>query len=280
MPGVADKGELGYAQTTSVNCGGIFLAKRGGKASPARGANIKRSLSDEVSRRIAEDFIANKRVAPGNLLPSESELCEIYKVSRITVRAAIRSLWDHGLISVRNGVGAVVLPRANEVTHGLDRLASIDTFARQAGHTVETGHLTWEETVADADISRKLQIPFGAPVLRVTRSKIVDGVPVAWIIDIAPLSLIDTKAIRKKFKGSVLDVLLEDQQYRLDYADSEVKPCLLDEKTKPILTGNADGLLLHLDTVTMTQDGAPILWGQVWLDPGHFRFSFHRRRFG
>lgn len=251
-----------------------------GRVFSAGRAPGKRSLSDDVSRRIAEDFIANKKVAPGNLLPSESELCQLYDVSRITVRAAIRSLWDHGLISVRNGVGAVVLPRANEVTHGLDRLASIDTFARQAGHTVETGHLSWEETVADAAMSQKLQIPVGAGVLRVTRSKIVDGLSVAWIIDVAPRALVDTKAIRKKFNGSVLDVLLEDPRYRLDYADSEVKPCVADEKTKAILTGNQDGLLLHLDTVTMTLEGSPILWGQIWLDPGHFRFSFHRRRFG
>ena len=58
---------------------------------------------------------------PGELLPREADLCEHYDVSRVTVRAALRSLWDHGLISVRNGVGAVVLPNAKEVRHGLDR---------------------------------------------------------------------------------------------------------------------------------------------------------------
>ena len=257
----------------------MVVAKRAGRIFTAARSPAKRSLSDEVSRRIAADFIASRKVAVGDLLPSESELCAIYNVSRITVRAAVRSLWDHGLISVRNGVGAVVLPRANEVTHGLDRLASIDTFARQAGHKIETGNLTWEDISADAQISQKLQIPVGAAVLRVTRSKIVDGLPVAWIIDVAPLSLVDKKALQKKFKGSVLDVMLEDPRYRLDYADSEVKPCLADSTIKSVLTGNTDGLLLHLDTVTMTIEGLPILWGQIWLDPEHFRFAFHRRRF-
>jgi DNA-binding GntR family transcriptional regulator len=257
----------------------VDLAKRAGRVFSATKSPARRSLSDDVSRRIAEDYIASRKVAAGDLLPSEAEMCAIYGVSRITVRAAIRSLWDHGLISVRNGVGAIVLPRANEVTHGLDRLASIDTFARQAGHKVETGHLAWEDVAADAEISRKLQIPVGTSVLRVTRSKIVDRVPVAWIIDVLPHSLIDKKSLQRKFKGSVLDVLLEDQRYRLDYADSEVKPCLADDRIRSVLTGNADGLLLHMDTVTMTFDGLPILWGQIWLDPGHFRFSFHRRRF-
>jgi len=239
----------------------------------------RRSLSDEVAHRISDDFIMSEKIAPGALLPSESELCNIYGVSRVTIRAAIRSIWDQGLISVRNGVGAVVLPRAKEVRHGLDRLASIDTFARETGHVVDTGHLVWETVPANAYLSRKLQIPVDADVLQVRRSKIVDGVPVAWIIDSSPAALVDEKALREKFDGSILDVLLTDKRYRIDYADSEVKPCIARGQVKEILPGDQDGLLLFLDTVTMTMDGAPILWGQVWLDPSHFRFAFHRRRF-
>jgi DNA-binding GntR family transcriptional regulator len=232
-----------------------------------------------VAQQISDDYIMSGNTSAGELLPSESELCAIYEVSRVTIRAAIRSLWDNGLISVRNGVGAVVLPRAREVRHGLDRLASIDTFAREAGHKVDTGHLQWETTTADADTSRKLQIPFGDPVLRVKRSKIVDGEAVAWIIDTAPLSAIDEEAIRKSFDGSILDLLMTDSRYRIDYADSEVKPCLATGEVKEILPGDKDGLLLFLDTTTMTLEGTPILWGQIWLDPSHFKFSFSRRRF-
>lgn len=239
----------------------------------------RRSLSDEVAHQISDDLIMSEKVAPGGLLPSESELCNIYGVSRVTIRAAIRSIWDQGLISVRNGVGAVVLPRAKEVRHGLDRLASIDTFARETGHSVDTGHLVWETVPADADLSRKLQIPVDADVLQVRRSKIVDGEPVAWIIDSSPAALVDEKVLRDRFDGSILDVLLADKRYRIDYADSEVKPCIATGQVKEILPGDKDGLLLFLDTVTMTMDGAPILWGQIWLDPSHFRFAFHRRRF-
>lgn len=253
------------------------------KSSSAEQANApqasRRSLSDQVAQRISDDYIISEKIPSGSLLPSESELCSIYGVSRVTIRAAVRSIWDQGLISVRNGVGAVVLPRAREVRHGLDRLASIDTFARETGHRVETGHLSWETVQADAEMSRKLQIPVGADVLQVQRSKIVDGEPVAWIIDSSPLGMIDEKAIRKKFNGSILDVLLKDARYRIDYADSEVKPCIARGKVKEIMSGDQDGLLLFLDTLTMTMDGAPILWGQVWLDPSHFRFAFHRRRF-
>ena len=253
--------------------------KRPVRAEAGKVQATRRSLSDEVAQRISDDFIMSEKIAPGSLLPSESELCSIYGVSRVTIRAAVRSIWDQGLISVRNGVGAMVLPRAKEVRHGLDRLASIDTFARETGHRVETGHLLWETVQADADMSRKLQVPVGADILQVQRSKIVDGSAVAWIVDRTPLAMVDEKALRKKFVGSVLDVLLSDRRYRIDYADSEVKPCIATGRIKEILPGDKDGLLLFLDTLTMTIDGQPILWGEVWLDPSHFRFAFHRRRF-
>jgi len=215
----------------------------------------------------------------GQLLPSEADLCDIYKVSRVTVRAAIRSLWDNGLISVRNGVGALVLPRAKEVRHGLDRLASIDTFARETGRKIDTAHLQWETIDADAGISFKLQIPVGARVLQVRRCKIIDGEPAGWIIDTLPLAVVDEKAIKKKFSGSMLDVLLADDRYRIEYADTVVKPCLAKGEVKKFIKGDADGLLLHLDTVVVTMEGNHILWGQIWLDPSHFKFSFNRRRF-
>ena len=242
-------------------------------------AAVRRSLSDQVAQKISDDYIQSDVVPPGELLPSEAELCEIYGVSRVTVRAALRSLWDHGQISVRNGVGAVVLPRAKGVRHGIDRLASIDTFARETAHKVETGNLEWKTIPADPEMSVKLQVPVNAPVIQVSLSKIFDGKRAAWIIDTVPQSIIDEKSLRKKFNGSILDVLLSDGRLKIDYADSEVKPCRSIGELNKLLPGDPDGLLLFVDTTVMSIEGTPILWGQIWLDPSSFKFSFSRRRF-
>jgi DNA-binding GntR family transcriptional regulator len=239
----------------------------------------RRLLSDEISRRILKDFISNAKVKPGELLPSEGRLSSHYQVSKVTTRAAVRSLWENGVISVRNGVGAVVLPRAHEITHGLDRLASIDTFARETGHRVDTIGLVWEQVAACADASRRLRIPIGDPVLLIRRCKVIDDTPAAWIIDSAPMDLINVNEIREQFRGSVLDVLLENDRYGLEYADSEVRPLTCDDAIRGQLPGVNTDVLLYLDTTVVTKQGRPILRGQVWMDPHHFRFSFRRRRF-
>ena len=54
------------------------------------------------------DGIANGRYPVGSLLPTEFELCDLYEVSRHTVRAAINQLLSQGLVSRRKRVGTRV----------------------------------------------------------------------------------------------------------------------------------------------------------------------------
>jgi GntR family transcriptional regulator len=61
--------------------------------------------------QVAEDLrssIANGRYGPGSQLPTENDLCDIYKVSRFTVREALRTMQEDGLISRKRGSGTIV----------------------------------------------------------------------------------------------------------------------------------------------------------------------------
>lgn len=51
------------------------------------------AIVDDLQKRIAEG-----EYQPGENLPTESELCEQYNVSRITVRKAISCLEEEGVI--------------------------------------------------------------------------------------------------------------------------------------------------------------------------------------
>lgn len=58
------------------------------------------------------DAIARQRYAPGERLPSGSELAAQYNVARMTVQNAIRALRDEGLVVSRQGSGVYVRSRA------------------------------------------------------------------------------------------------------------------------------------------------------------------------
>jgi GntR family transcriptional regulator, transcriptional repressor for pyruvate dehydrogenase complex len=77
-----------------------------------RSAQVREQLEDAILRG---DF------RPGQRLPSERELTELFGVSRVSVREAIRSLEAVGLVEVRHGSGTTVADRSKNTTRDLSR---------------------------------------------------------------------------------------------------------------------------------------------------------------
>ncbi len=62
----------------------------------------------QVLDRLGLD-ICSGRYQPGQILPSESDLCERFSFSRIVIREAVKSLAAKGMVDVRRKVGTLVL---------------------------------------------------------------------------------------------------------------------------------------------------------------------------
>ena len=71
-----------------------------------------RQIADELTARIAAG-----RYPVGELLPTEMELCDLYGISRSTVREALRRLRDAGLISRRRRTGTKVVAQTSPVSY-------------------------------------------------------------------------------------------------------------------------------------------------------------------
>ena len=69
----------------------------------------RRRLHQDVAEQL-RDAILDGRYAVGEKLPPERELAEEFQVNRTSVREAIKVLEGLGLVSVRQGDGATVLP--------------------------------------------------------------------------------------------------------------------------------------------------------------------------
>ena len=84
----------------------------------------RNKVYEEVAQQI-ERLILNK-LRPGDKLPSERELAEMLRVSRSSVRDAIRGLELRGLVEPRQGAGTIVRetsaePLANPFANALKR---------------------------------------------------------------------------------------------------------------------------------------------------------------
>ena len=63
----------------------------------------KKIISKEVEHRLRQSIL-DGFYNPGDKLPSERELVEQFKVSRVTVREALKSLETNGLIAIKRGM--------------------------------------------------------------------------------------------------------------------------------------------------------------------------------
>jgi GntR family transcriptional repressor for pyruvate dehydrogenase complex len=64
-------------------------------------------ISELIALQI-EEAILTRVYLPGSKLPSESELCKQFNVSRTSVREALRTLHAQGLIKITKGIGIFV----------------------------------------------------------------------------------------------------------------------------------------------------------------------------
>ena len=94
------------------------------------GPQIPQRLTDQTAERLLHMIGSDPAYRPGAKLPNEPRLCELFGVSRTTLREAVRSLAAQGYVEVRRGSGTFVLDRASAPDIGLQRLESLRTRLR------------------------------------------------------------------------------------------------------------------------------------------------------
>ena len=115
-------------------------------------------------------------LGPGELLPSEAELCKTFNVSRSTVRQAIGSLETEGLVVRKQGRGTFVAePKMRRKT---ENVYSFTSEISSMGLTPSSTLVEFEVMEPTPDITRVLELSTqDTAVYRFTRIRNVDGEP-------------------------------------------------------------------------------------------------------
>ncbi|KOV52667.1 MULTISPECIES: GntR family transcriptional regulator [Streptomyces] len=133
-------------------------------------------------------------LAPGDRLGNEVDLSVRLGLSRPTVRQAIQSLVDKGLLVRRRGVGTQVVH--SQVRRPL-KLSSLHDDLEEAGQHPTTRVLRGETVPAPPDVAAALGVGEGSEVTVLERLRCAHGVPVAFLVNHLPADLIrlDTAAL-------------------------------------------------------------------------------------
>src|ERR1700756_5450651 len=185
--------------------------------------------------------ISDGSLSPGTRLPSEDCLVQEYTVSRTTIRAAIQSLIQRGLVEIQRGKGTfVTLPRiTQELTQLTGFVEDMEAVGRKA-----TAKVLHHEVVPSSElVARQLALPQGTPVVRIQRVRLADGNPLSFDETYLPKEL-GKKITAHNLETNPIFSLLEEKyntplieaEYRLEAscADSTVAKALDIEIGSPI----------------------------------------------
>ncbi|WP_329159450.1 GntR family transcriptional regulator [Streptomyces sp. NBC_01717] len=145
-----------------------------------------------------EAAIEQGRLAPGSLLGNEIDLAARLGLSRPTVRQAIQSLVDKGLMVRRRGVGTQVVH--SQVKRPLE-LSSLYDDLEAAGQRPATRVLCNRLEPATARVAAALGVPEGTDVHLVERLRSAHDEPMALLRNHVPAGLVDLGTERLEATG-------------------------------------------------------------------------------
>ncbi|WP_263298606.1 GntR family transcriptional regulator [Planococcus sp. 4-30] len=123
--------------------------------------------------------IASKKFSAGEKLPSENKLADRYGVPRMTVRAALTRLEERGYIYSKQGKGRFLKEESTQIQLHLTGKISFTEKMEQAGYDLETRLISCEKIRYDEKIYKSLACGSGDSVYKVSRSRFIDGQPMA-----------------------------------------------------------------------------------------------------
>jgi DNA-binding GntR family transcriptional regulator len=193
----------------------------------------------QVAEQI-EGAIHDGKLVPGDRIANEVALADQLGLSRPTVRQAIQTLVDKGLLVRKRGVGTQVV---NAPIRRTVELTSLYDDLMRRGLRPTTTVLALELADGDAPARQRLNVSSGDQVWRLDRLRSVKGEPLALMCNFIPASVTDLTRVDlehtglyEHFRGQAIHLRVAHQVIGARTVDSREARLLGGRKGDPVLT--------------------------------------------
>jgi GntR family transcriptional regulator len=236
---------------------GLWTA-RAARHNPIKGAvsrDISVPLCEQVRKAVISP-ISSEGLVPGDILPSEHELCRYLGVSRTVVRQALGQLLIDDLVERARGKGTFVA-RPKTTEHLMSTLLGLYEDVTQRGGEVVSDVLDHSTVPAEGDVAESLRLSAGNAVVRLKRLRYVDGEPWALTTVWMPAA-VGKHTFSADMRNDSLYRVLSHKGIVGVRGRRSVEAVLANTKTARLLRIPTASALLRLKSVREDKNGQPI----------------------
>lgn len=205
-----------------------------------------------------ETSIRNGVYKPGDKIMTEAEMAKEYGVSLITVRKAVGSLMEKGLLVRKQGKGTFVTKP--KYSRNMKKLQSFTEMCEQMG--VKPGAQVLENRLimADKKVADRLGIEPGSNVVYISRLRLADGEPVQVEKSYFPLKyafLLEEDLNN----GSMFECLKEKAGAKVASSEKMIELCRATAEEAALMDVKKGDYLLFVKSTAYDENGEPMYAG-------------------
>lgn len=222
-----------------------------------------------------ENSIKTGAYKPGDKLLTESEMAKKYGVSLITVRKAIGSLMEQGLVIRKQGKGTFVTKP--KLARNMKKLQSFSEMCEQMGMTPGAKMLTNKLVPADEDIADALGIEPGSNVIYISRLRYADQDPVQIENSYFPLKyafLLDAKFD----DNSLFDHLREKSGAQVTGSEKTIELCRATAEEAELLGLKKGDAMISVRSTAYDKKGEPMYAGNQLINGDQFKLYVYEEK--
>ncbi len=225
------------------------------------------------------DLIVRDDLKAGDRIPSETRLCDMFGVSRPTLREALRRLEQDGLLRTEHGSGRFLTGSAAlRVARPITIFESITAMLAELGIDAETKvlSLTCGTASHDQEAASALQCGPDAEVVFIERVRIADGKPLVYSQEIVPRHFLPESLSAAEFEGS-LNAVLGARHHQPRMSSATVSAVFLPADAATTLGIKFRSPWLLITETCLTETGTPVIFARDYHAGDVMTFNLSRR---
>jgi GntR family transcriptional regulator len=229
-------------------------------------AVIDRASSDPLHAQLRQtilDAIADGRWRPGDRLPSETELCRQFDISRTTVRQALTMLELEGALRREQGRGTFVAEPAPS-TGFLQSSAGFQEDAEHDGHVVTSQVLNVGVERMPSWAAAGLERAPESHGVTIERLRSLDGQVVMYADTWVLLDFAEGVLAADLSRESLYHVLRERHGVVVHEGRRSVQAVVAEPRVAQLLEVPEGSPLLYVEAITSDRDGRPFECYRAW----------------